>query len=59
MLLTSKQLSTRLQVSRTTLARWRDNGLPSIKMPGEKGAVRFEYDVVLNWLKSHGSYQEK
>ena len=48
--LTVKQVCELLGIERTTLYRWRKQGLPSFKTP--TGLVRFEEDKVLEWIKN-------
>lgn len=47
-LLTTDELCERLQVGRTTVWRWRKEGLPCIKYGN---SVRFDWEEVLKWLK--------
>lgn len=49
-LITTRQLSERLGVSRVTLTNWRKLGLPYIKLGY---AVRYDVEDVMNWLDSH------
>jgi len=52
-LLTTNEITKRLKVSRDTLYKWRDKGMPFIKItPGSRGAVRYDWDKVLEWIKS-------
>jgi excisionase family DNA binding protein len=46
---TSKDLQDRLKVDRSTIYRWRKEGMPSEKWGY---AVRFDYEAVLEWLKN-------
>jgi len=50
-LLTEKDLCEWLQVVRSTVWKWRQDGLPYIKV-GK--AVRFDKKEVLKWLKENG-----
>jgi excisionase family DNA binding protein len=52
MLLTLRQLSDRLQLSRTTIDRWRKEGLPCEKIG--KG-LRFDEKEVAKWIKQYKS----
>ena len=47
LLLTLKQLSDKLQISRSTIDRWRKEGLPYIKMGR---CIRFKEKEVTEWL---------
>lgn len=47
-LLTVDQMCDWLMISRSTLVRWRKNGLPSIKV---SKSVRFDKEEVKKWLK--------
>jgi excisionase family DNA binding protein len=49
-LLTIDELCELLQVGRTTIWRWRKEGLPSISY---KNSVRFVWEDVLSWLKKN------
>ena len=48
-LLTTAELCERLQVGRTTVWRWRKEGMPFIKYGN---SVRFDWTEVITWLKS-------
>jgi excisionase family DNA binding protein len=47
-LLTTKQLAEKLQVAEITIHKWREKGLPFLKLGR---AVRFNLDDVMEWLK--------
>lgn len=47
-LLTTKQLAEKLQVAEITLHKWREKGLPFIRIGR---AVRFEIEAVNEWIK--------
>jgi len=50
-LITVDQLREIVQVSRTTIDRWRKEGLPTIKIG--KRAIRFEKGKALEWIKNN------
>jgi excisionase family DNA binding protein len=51
-LLTTKELMARLKVSRDTIYKWRERGMPCMKIgPGERAAVRFDWAKVQEWIK--------
>lgn len=50
-LITTKELTQLLKVSRQAIADWRKAGMPYMKL-GTR--VRFDYDEVINWLKERG-----
>lgn len=50
-LVTTKELSSLLKVTRQTVANWRKEGLPFMKLGR---SIRFDYDEVIEWLKERG-----
>lgn len=50
--ITIEQLSQMLQIGRSTIDRWRKQGMPYIKIG--KG-IRFEEDTVMKWIKENKS----
>lgn len=50
-LLTTKELSEYLSVSRWTINDWRKAGMPFLKL---NRVVRFELDKVMQWLEEEG-----
>jgi predicted DNA-binding transcriptional regulator AlpA len=50
-LLTTKQLEEKLQVTAVTIWRWRNEGMPFLRL---KNSIRFEEEKVLNWLQERG-----
>jgi excisionase family DNA binding protein len=48
--LTLEELSQLLKISRTTIDRWRKEGMPFIKMGR---GVRFDQDAVMKWIKDN------
>ena len=51
-IMTEKQLSDLLFISRITLKKYRDNGMPFIHISGKY--VRYDLDDVIAWLKGNG-----
>lgn len=49
-LLSTKELSEYLGLSRMTLSRWRSEGLPFIKIGKQ---VRFKLDDVMKWIEQN------
>ena len=47
-LMTTKQLADKLQVAEITIRKWRETGLPFVKLGR---AVRFEPEAVNEWIK--------
>lgn len=47
-LMTTKQLADKLQVAEITIRKWREKGLPFVKLGR---AVRFETEAVNEWIK--------
>ena len=47
-LLTTKQSPEKLQVAEITIHKWREKGLPFLKLGR---AVRFELEKVMEWIK--------
>jgi excisionase family DNA binding protein len=50
-LLTMQELCAWVKVSRSTVDRWRKEGLPCIKT---ERLIRFEKDQIIEWLKNQG-----
>lgn len=50
-LITTKELSSLLKVTRQTIGNWRREGMPFMKFGT---TVRFDYDEVIEWLKERG-----
>lgn len=48
--LTVENLCELLQVSRVTVYRWREQGMPYIKIGRN---IRFEKEKVLEWIRKH------
>lgn len=48
-LITAKQLQEKLNVSRSTVYRWRKEGMPHKKI-GHK-TIRYDLDKVMEWLE--------
>jgi excisionase family DNA binding protein len=48
--LTLEELSQLLKISRTTIDRWRKEGMPFIKMGR---GVRFDQGAVMKWIKDN------
>jgi excisionase family DNA binding protein len=48
-LMTTKQLAEKLQVAEITIRKWRETGLPFVKLGR---AVRFEPEAVNEWIKA-------
>jgi excisionase family DNA binding protein len=46
-LLTTKELATYLKITKTTIERWRGEGMP-FKQIGR--SIRFENDIVMAWI---------
>lgn len=53
--MTRKELAGRLGVSEMTVDRYRKEGMPSMKGPGLRSAVWFDFDEVAQWLKVKGA----
>ena len=53
-LITIKQLSEKLQISRATIDRWRKEGMPSHRVGR---GVRFEEAQVMSWISSNKGKQ--
>ncbi len=53
-ILTEKEMADLIKVSRTTLQRWRKEGMPHIKLEGIRGSVRYDYGDVVAWMKKGG-----
>jgi excisionase family DNA binding protein len=49
-LLTTKELAELLKVTTVTIWRWRDNGLPFIKIGR---SIRFDFDEVMKWIRAN------
>lgn len=50
-LITTKQLEQKLSVTAVTIWRWRNEGMPFLKL---NNSIRFEEEKVLKWLKDKG-----
>jgi len=55
-LLTTTELCKWLKVTRSTIWKWRQKGMPSM---GERGSLRFKASEVENWLREKQSVSEK
>jgi phage terminase Nu1 subunit (DNA packaging protein) len=49
-LLTTKEIAGAFGVSTKTIGVWRNKGLPHVKYPGLRGAVRFRLASVAEWV---------
>jgi excisionase family DNA binding protein len=47
-LLTTKEITEELKCHRASLYRWREEGMPHIKLGG---SVRYDLDEVMEWFK--------
>lgn len=56
-MLTKKELALYLKVTTMTIDRHMKNGLPFVKFPN--GTVRFELEVVMNWLRGKSGCVKK
>ena len=50
-LLTTKELEKQLKVTAVTIWRWRNDGMPFLKL---NNSIRFEEEKVIEWLKQRG-----
>jgi excisionase family DNA binding protein len=50
--LTLKELSEKIKMSRSTIDKWRGEGLPFIKMGR---SIRFDEDAVMEWIRKNKS----
>jgi predicted DNA-binding transcriptional regulator AlpA len=50
-LLTTRELEHKLKVTAVTIWRWRNEGMPFLKL---NNSIRFEEDKVFEWLKQRG-----
>lgn len=50
-LLTTKELEQKLKVTAVTIWRWRNEGMPFLKL---NNSIRFEEEKILEWLKEKG-----
>lgn len=50
-LITTKELSSLLKVTRQTIGNWRREGMPFMKFGT---TIRFDYEEVMEWLKRRG-----
>jgi predicted DNA-binding transcriptional regulator AlpA len=48
MYLTTRELEAKYKVSRATIKKWRDNGMPFCKI---SGTIRFRESEIENWIK--------
>jgi len=55
-LLTTTELCQWLKITRSTIWKWRQNGMPSM---GERKSLRFRKDEVENWLRKKQNSSEK
>lgn len=51
-LVTTKELQEKLKVTAVTIWRWRNEGMPFIKL---NNSIRFEESRVIEWLKQKGN----
>ena len=51
-LMTTQELMDYLKISRTTIDRWRKEGMPYLSL---SKAIRFEREEVLKWIKESKS----
>ncbi len=49
-LVTRKQLARAIGVTVKTIDAWVDKGMPRLKFPGPRGAVRFRMGSVVEWV---------
>jgi len=54
--LTAGELMEKLNISRSTLYRWRKDGMPHEKL-GHK-TIRYDFDEVKEWLRQRGQGSE-
>ena len=54
---TAGEVMERLNISRSTLYRWRKEGLPHERL-GHK-TIRYDMDKVMEWLRERGHNEER
>ena len=54
-IVTAKVVCDKLSISQRTLCRWKNEGLPSIKL--SYNAVRYDLKAVMGWVKARNKEQ--
>ena len=57
-LLTVDDVASKLQVDPRTVRRYVDNGMPVLRPPYERGALRFDWKSVTEWLSQRGKTKQ-